>query len=164
VTRVAVVQSRTSLWRDDFSVVQEAARKYAVMPVALVVPDDAREIENELAGFAREGTGGLIVPPDVITLKHRQMIADLAAKHRLPASYFERRFVQAGGLISFGAPLFDYRRVGGYIDRVLRGMKVSDLPVQAESTFELIINLKTAKALGLEVSPSLLITANEVIE
>jgi putative tryptophan/tyrosine transport system substrate-binding protein len=126
---------------------------------------DASEIERGIAAFAREPNGGLIVPvPSSVTL-HRELIIALAVRYRLPAIYSARFFVTSGGLISYAPdPIDQYRRAAGYVDRILKGEKPADLPVQAPTKFELVINLKTAKALGLTVPPSLLATANEVIE
>jgi putative ABC transport system substrate-binding protein len=134
-------------------------------PVAMIVPDEAAEIERKISSFAGEAHGGLVLPPDVITVKHRQIIVDLAARYRLPAVYSARVFAEAGGLLSFAVkPTGFPRLIVGYVDRILRGAKVSDLPVQAATAYELVINMKTAKALGLEVSPTLLIAADELIE
>ena len=126
---------------------------------------DGGEIEPALATFARRGNSGLIVMGSSLSLVHRELIVALAARHKLPAVYWERFFVAAGGLISYGPDQTDqYRRAAGYVDRILKGEKPADLPVQAPIKYELIINLKTAKALGLEVPPMLLARAVEVIE
>jgi putative ABC transport system substrate-binding protein len=115
--------------------------------------------------FARSPNGGLIVTGSALANIHRNLIITMAASHKLPAVYFERFFVTAGGLISYGPDFLDqYRRAAGYVDRILKGEKPADLPVQAPTKFELVINLKTAKALGLTVPQSLLSTADEVIE
>jgi putative ABC transport system substrate-binding protein len=165
VTRVAVLQTQTSSWRDDFSVVQEAAPKFAMTtPVAMIVPDEAAEIERKISSFAGEAHGGLVLPPDVITVKHHQIIVDLAARYRLPAVYGARVFAEAGGLLSYAVKPMGPRLIVGYVDRILRGAKVSDLPVQAATAFELVINMKTAKALGLTIPETLLLRADEVIE
>ena len=109
--------------------------------------------------------GGLIVTGSALAEVHRDLIVALAARHKLPAVYFNRFFVAAGGLISYGSDLIDqYRRAAGYVDRILKGEKPADLPVQAPTKYELVINLKTAKALGLDVPPTLLARADEVIE
>jgi putative tryptophan/tyrosine transport system substrate-binding protein len=109
--------------------------------------------------------GGLVVPPDVTTFAHRDLIIALAARHSLPAVYSFRLIVLAGGLMSYGLYVVDTcRRAAGYVDRILKGEKPADLPVQAPTKFELVLNLKTAKALGLDVSPSLIARADEVIE
>jgi putative tryptophan/tyrosine transport system substrate-binding protein len=127
---------------------------------------DAGEIEHAIADFARGPNGGLIlVGPTSSVQRHRDLIVALAARHRLPAVYANRLFVTGGGLISYAPDSFEqYRRAAGYVDRILKGEKPADLPVQAPTKFELAINLKTAKALGLEVPPTLLARADEVIE
>jgi putative ABC transport system substrate-binding protein len=126
---------------------------------------DAGEIERAITAFARVSNGGLIVTPSSMALAHRELIATLAAQHRLPAVYGFRYHVTDGGLISYGPESVDpYRRAAGYVDRILRGEKPADLPVQAPTKLELVINLKTAKALGIEVPPTLLARADEVIE
>jgi putative tryptophan/tyrosine transport system substrate-binding protein len=126
---------------------------------------DAGEIERAIAAFARSPNGGLIVTGSALANVHRNLIITLAASHKLPAVYFERFFVTAGGLISYGPDFLDqYRRAAGYVDRILKGEKPADLPVQAPTKYELVINLKTAKALGLTVPPTLLALADEVIE
>jgi putative tryptophan/tyrosine transport system substrate-binding protein len=126
---------------------------------------DAGEIERAIAAFARSPNGGLIVTGSTLAGVHRDLIVTLAARHKLPAVYFARYFVVGGGLISYGPGLVDqYRDAAGYVDRILKGEKPADLPVQAPTKYELVINLKTSKALGLEVPPTLLARADEVIE
>jgi len=126
---------------------------------------DGPEIERAITGFARSPNSGLIVTLGAPTIAHRGLIITLATRHRLPAVYPARYFVAAGGLISYGPdPIDPFRRAAGYVDRILKGEKPADLPVQASTKFELVINLKTAKALGLEVPPTLLARADEVIE
>jgi putative tryptophan/tyrosine transport system substrate-binding protein len=126
---------------------------------------DASEIERVITAFARLPNGGLIVVGAPSVAVHRDLIVALAARHKLPAVYVGRFFVTMGGLISYGPDLIDqYRRAAGYVDRILKGEKPADLPVQAPTKYELVINLKTAKALGLEVPQSLLARADEVIE
>ena len=133
-----------------------------------VIPIDIRnvgEIEHAVAAFAREPNGGQIVASSALTLLHRDLIIDLAARHRLPTVYNDRAFVTAGGLISYGPNRVElYRPGAGYVDRILKGAKPADLPVQAPTKYELVINLKTAKALGLTVPISLRGRADEVIE
>jgi putative ABC transport system substrate-binding protein len=133
-----------------------------------VSPIDVRaagEIERAVTDFARSSNGGLIVPASTSAIVHRKLIITLAARHGLPAVYSYRFFVADGGLISYGYDSIDsYRRAAGYVDRILRGEKPADLPVQAPTKYKLVINLKTARALGLEVPPTLLARADEVIE
>ena len=125
---------------------------------------DAGEIERAVTAFARSGNGGLIVLSGNASLAHRELIITLAARERLPAVYSDRVFV-TGGLVSYDTNRTEqYRRPAGYVDRILKGEKPADLPVQAPTKYELVINLKTAKALGLDVPPSLLARADEVIE
>jgi ABC-type uncharacterized transport system substrate-binding protein len=133
-----------------------------VSPINLV---DAEEIERALTSYARNAHGGLIVTGSALTVVHRDLIIALAARYRLPAVYYDRFFVAAGGLISYGSNNIELCRLAAaYVDRVLKGEKPADLPVQAATRYELLINLKTAKALGIEVSPMLLARADEVIE
>ena len=125
----------------------------------------ASEIEQSVETFARAPNGGLIATAGAATLRHRDLIITLAARQKLPAIYWERFFVAAGGLISYGADLIDnIRRAAGYVDRILKGEKPADLPVQAPNKYQLVINLKTAKTLGITVPPALLASADEVIE
>jgi ABC-type uncharacterized transport system substrate-binding protein len=126
---------------------------------------DANEIERNVMAFANSGNGGLIITGSAFANVHRGLIIALAARHKLPAIYFTRYFVAEGGLISYGADLVEqFRQAAGYVDRILRGEKPGDLPVQAPTKYELVINLKTAKALGLTVPPALIARADEVIE
>ena len=126
---------------------------------------DAPEIERGVAAFARSGNGGLIVTGSPLSLIHRDLIIALAARHKLPTVYFVRAFVAGGGLISYGPDLADHsRRAAGYVDRILKGEKPADLPVQAPTKYDLVVNLKTAKALGLTIPPAVLARADEVIE
>jgi putative ABC transport system substrate-binding protein len=126
---------------------------------------DAPEIERAVTAFARASNGGLIVTSGTMAIIHREVIITLAARHKLPAVYSLRYYVASGGLISYAQDNVDqYRRAAQYVDRVLKGEKPADLPVQASTKYELVINLKTAKALGLDVPPTLLARADEVIE
>jgi len=126
---------------------------------------DAQEIEDTITRFARQPNGGLIVTTSALAQIHRQTIVTLAARHRLPAIYPYRLFVSAGGLMSYGPNVVDqYRRAASYVDRILKGEKPADLPVQQPSKYDLVINLEAAKALGLAVPPTLLARADEVIE
>jgi putative ABC transport system substrate-binding protein len=145
-------------------VVDVAARSFAVAAVQIAVRD-GRALAVEIETFAGEPDGGLMVLPDVSTANNRDLIIALAARHRLPAVYPYRYFAASGGLFSYGSDVADvFRRAASYVDRVLKGAKPGDLPVQAPSKYELVINLKTAKALGLEVPSTLLARADEVIE
>ena len=125
----------------------------------------ASEIEQAITIFATISNGGLIVTAGSWAFRHRDLVIAAAARHKLPAVYFDRSFVTAGGLISYGANEIDqYRQAAGYVDRILRGEKPADLPVQAPNKYETVLNLKTAKALNLAVPPAVLARADEVIE
>ena len=144
--------------------IEKAASSFAVELIAVEVHDDA-EIERAISTLAREPAGGLIVFPDTFNVVHRRTIIALVEQYRLPAIYDFRYFVVDGGLISYGADEIDmFRRTAGYVDRILKGEKPADLPVQQPTKFELVINLKTAKALGVTVPQTLLVAADEVIE
>jgi putative tryptophan/tyrosine transport system substrate-binding protein len=163
VTRVAVLRDLT-IGPAHFTAIQTVAPSFGVELSAVGVRD-VGEIERAVAAFARSSNAGLIVTPSTSALIHRNLITMLAARHRLPAVYGFRYFVTAGGLISYAPSTIDmYRRAAGYVDRILKGEKPADLPVQAPTKYELVINLKTAKALGLEIPPALLARADEVIE
>jgi putative tryptophan/tyrosine transport system substrate-binding protein len=165
VMRVAVLRNAaTPSGVAQFGVIQAVAPSLRV-EVSPVNMGDAGEIERAVAAFAHSGNGGLIVTASGLAQRHRDLIVTLAARHKLPTVYFERSFAAAGGLISYGADFIDqYRRAAGYVDRILKGEKPADLPVQAATKYELLINLKTAKALGLAVPQTLLARADEVIE
>ena len=165
VTRAAVLRDPAiAAGIGQFGAIQAVAPSLGV-EVSPVNVRDAGEIERAVAAFARSPNGGLIVTASALANVHRDLIITLAARHKLPAVYFERYFVAAGGLISYGPDFVDqYRRAAGYVDRILKGEKPADLPVQAPTKYELVINLKTAKALGLDVPPSVLARADEVIE
>jgi putative tryptophan/tyrosine transport system substrate-binding protein len=164
VARVSVLQTQASSWRGDFAVIEVVARSSAVAPVRTLVRDDPADIKRAIAAFAQQPNGGSILPPDVITAKHRALIVALAAEHRLPSVYYGRSFVDAGGLMSYAAAPVDFRQVAAYVDRILRGAKPAELPVQLPTKFEFVINLKTAKMLGLTIPETLLVTADEVIQ
>jgi putative ABC transport system substrate-binding protein len=166
VTRAAVLRNpANSAGMAMFGVIQAVAPSLRV-EVNPVNMRDPGEIERAVAAFARAPNGGLIVTASGPAAQlHRDLIVMLAARHKLPAAYFERNFVAAGGLVSYGPDYIDqFRRAAGYVDRILKGEKPADLPVQAPTKYELVINLKAAKALGLSVPPSLLARADEVIE
>jgi putative ABC transport system substrate-binding protein len=166
VKRVALLfNPQAAPYASSFLQVAEAAApSLGVEPVAAGVHDDA-ELERTIADFAAKAAGGLIILPDAFTVGHRDRIIMLAARYRLPAIYPLRVFVASGGLISDGGDPTDlFRRAASYVDRILKGANPGDLPVQAPTKFELVINLRTARSLGLEVSPMLLARADEVIE
>jgi ABC-type uncharacterized transport system substrate-binding protein len=165
VTRAAVLRDpSTPTGIGQFGVIQAVAPSLR-MEVNPVNVRDAGEIERAVAAFARSSNGGLIVPASGSAQRHRDLIITLAARHKLPAVYWEGLFVAAGGLISYGPnEVEQYRQAAGYVDRILKGEKPGDLPVQAPTKYELVINLKTAKALGLEIPSSVLARADEVIE
>jgi len=148
----------------QFGAIQASAQSLGVevRPIAVL---DAGETERAITTFARPSNGGLIVAGGSLYVFHRDVIIKLAARHQLPALYSDHAFITDGGLIGYGPDRVEqYRRAADYVDRILKGEKPADLPVQAPTKYELIINLKTAKALGLEVPPSLLARADEVIE
>jgi putative tryptophan/tyrosine transport system substrate-binding protein len=170
--QIAPSMTRAAVLRDpavasgigQFAAIQAVAPSLGV-ELSPIDARDAPEIERAVAAFASSGNGGLIVTPSPVANRHRDLIATLAARHRLPAVYGSRHYVAAGGLISYGPDLIDqYRRAAGYVDRILKGEKPADLPVQAPTKYELVINLKSAKPLGLDVPPTLLARADEVIE
>jgi putative ABC transport system substrate-binding protein len=165
VTRVAVLRDPTQgSGIGQFAVIQSVARSVGVEVSPLNVRD-AGEIEWAVTQFARSSNGGLIVAGSTVASIQRNLIVELAARHRLPAVYFERLFVANGGLISYGADFEEqYRRAAGYVDRILKGEKPADMPVQAPTKYELVINLKTAKALGLTIPPAVLARADVVFE
>ena len=165
VTRAAIIRDPAiSAGIGQFAAIASIAPSLGVEAVPINV-SDASEIERALTAFARSGNAGLIVTGSAFALIHRDLIVRLAAQHKLLAVYYERSFVTAGGLISYGPDFIDlYRQAAAYVDRILKGEKPSDLPVQAPTKYELVINLKTAKALGLTVPPMLLARADEVIE
>jgi putative tryptophan/tyrosine transport system substrate-binding protein len=165
VTRAAIVRDPTitagiGMW----GAIQAAAPALGIDVIPVNI-HEAREVERALGDFARSSNGGLVVTGSGLAVTHRELIVSLAARHRLPAVYFERFFVDAGGLVSYGPDLVEqYRQAAVYVDRILKGEKPGDLPVQAPTRYELVLNLKTAKELGLSVSDTLLARADEVIE
>jgi ABC-type uncharacterized transport system substrate-binding protein len=165
VTRVAVLRdSSITSGIGQFGVIQAMA-PLLMVEVSHVNVRDATEIERSIISFARFSNGGLIITAGGLPYIHLNLIVKLAAQHRLPAVYFERAFAAAGGLMSYGPDLVDqFRRAAGYVDRILKGEKPADLPVQAPTKYDLIVNLKTAKAIGLNVPSTLLARADEVIE
>jgi putative tryptophan/tyrosine transport system substrate-binding protein len=166
VTRAAVLQDPAlTSGIGQFSVIQSVAPSVGVDVSPINLTADANEIEQSVSAFARLAYGGLIVAASALSNVHRDLIIALAARHKLPAVYIDRIFVTDGGLISYGPDQIDqFRRAAAYVDRILKGEKPADMPVQAPTKYELVINLKTAKALGLDVPHSLLARASEVIE
>ena len=165
LTRAAVLRDASnSAGTGQFGAIQSVAPSVGV-EVSPVNLRDASEIERAIAAFARSSTGGLIITASPLSVVHRALIIGLAARHKLPAVYYRKVYTADGGLISYGPDLIDeHRKAAGYVDRILRGEKPADLPVQAPTRYELVINLKTAKALGLQVPDSVLARADEVIE
>ncbi len=165
ITRVAVLRdAATPSGTGQFAAIQAVAPSLnlEVMPVNM---RDAAELERTIGTFARSPNGGLILTGSNLSILHRDLIIALAARYKLPAIYYERFYVASGGLISYGSDRIElYRLAAGYVDRILRGEKAGQLPVQAPTKFELVINLKTAKALGLAVPPMLLTAATEIIQ
>ena len=165
VTRAAVIRDPAlASGPGQFAAIQSIAPSLGV-EVSPVNVRDAGEIERAITAFAHSPNGGLIVTGSALVGLHRHLIIALAARHKLPAVYVERTYVAAGGLVSYGSDFLDqYRRAASYVDRILKGEKPADLPVQQPTKYELVINLKTAKALGLDIPPTLLARADEVIE
>jgi putative ABC transport system substrate-binding protein len=165
VTRAAVIRDPTTTGGvGQLGAIQAVAPSFGV-DLSPVDVHDAGEIERAVTGFARGSNGGLIVVSTALASVHRELIITLAVRHRLPAVYASRLFVIGGGLISYGPDLVDqYRRAAGYVDRTLKGEKPADLPVQVPVKYELVINLKTARSLGLDLPPMVLARADEVIE
>jgi ABC-type uncharacterized transport system substrate-binding protein len=165
VSRVALAFNPDNLSNPPFLRAIEAAAPALAVELTRAPMRDAAEIEAAIAAAARQGGSGLLFLPDPFSNAHRDLIVGLVARHRLPAMYFLRSFVAAGGLISYGVDVIDlFRRAAPYVDRILKGGKPADLPVQQPTKFELAINLKAAKGLGLDVPSSLLALADEVIE
>jgi putative ABC transport system substrate-binding protein len=165
VKRVAVLRDPAiSAGTGQLGAIQTAAPSLGVELTPINVRD-AAEIERAVTAFVRSGDGGLIVTTSALVLAHRNLIITLADRHKLPAAYYARFYVTNGGLASYGPDYINqYRHAAEYVDRILRGQKPADLPVQAPTKYELVINMKTAKALGLDVPPTLLARADEVIE
>jgi putative ABC transport system substrate-binding protein len=164
--RVAILTNRQMGFFDAAygATAQTAAKSLGIQLVANRF-SDAAEIERTLGAFAQAPNGALLVPPDLPAVLHRDLIIRLAAKHRLPAVYQAHFWVRAGGLMSYGADrVAAHRQAGYYVDRILKGAKPADLPVQAPTKYETMLNLATAKALGLSVPPGLLLAADEVVE
>jgi ABC-type uncharacterized transport system substrate-binding protein len=165
VTRVAVIRDPTArTGGGQLGAIQAVAPSLGV-ELSPIDPQDADTIERGLAAFARDRAGGMIVTTSRLARAHRDLIVALAARHRLPAVYPFRVYVASGGLVSYGPDSTDaYRRAAGYVDRILKGEKAADLPVQTPTKYQLVVNVKTAKALGLEIPTSVLARADEVIE
>jgi putative tryptophan/tyrosine transport system substrate-binding protein len=166
LTRIAILRDPAlATGIGQFAAIQAMAPSSSGVELSPIDVRDPGEIERDVAAFARESNGGLIVTASSGAIVHRELIIMLAARHRLPAVYPFRYFVTSGGLISYGPdPTDQFRRAAGYVDRILKGEKAADLPVQSPTKYELAINLKTAKALGLTMPPSLLARADQVIE
>jgi putative ABC transport system substrate-binding protein len=165
VTRVAILRDASQGFTiNAFAVVQAVAPSLGVEVIPINMRD-VREIEQSVANFARSPNGGLLPSPSAAAVRQRDLILTLAARHKLPAIYWERFFVTAGGLMSYGPDVIEeFRQAAGYVDRILKGEKPADMPVQAPTKYQLVINLKTAKTLDLKVPQALLSTAAEVIE
>jgi putative ABC transport system substrate-binding protein len=165
LTRVAVLRDPTLPFTSGELGAMQGVAPSLRLDVSAINVRNAGEIERGIATFARQPNGGLVTLGSPVTAAHHDLIVTLAARHRLPAIYTTRYFVTGGGLMSYGPDRTDlYRRAAGYVDRILKGEKPADLPVQAPTKYDLIVNLKTAKALGLTVSPSFLARADEVLE
>jgi putative tryptophan/tyrosine transport system substrate-binding protein len=165
MTQVAVLRdTSSSAGVGQFAVIQAVAPSMGV-EVSTMNMGDAREMDRAFAALAREPNSGVIVTSAPSTVFHRDLIVSLAARHKLPAVYFSRAFVAGGGLISYGpSQATEFRQAANYVDRIFKGEKPADLPVQAPTKYEMVINLKTAKALGLSIPQSVVARADEVIE
>jgi putative ABC transport system substrate-binding protein len=165
VSRAAVLRDAANVSGiGQFAVIQSVASSAGV-DVSAINLQDAGEIERAVTAFAGSANGGLIVTSSALTARHHELIISLAARYKLPAVYHRRYYVSSGGLMSYGVDFLDqYRRAAGYVDRILRGEKAADLPVQAPTKYELVVNAKTAKALGLELPATVLARADEIIE
>ena len=165
VTRAGVIRNpAVRSGSGQFGAIQAVA-PYLRMEVTPIDVRDPAEMERTVAAFAGSPNGGLIITANGSAVVHRSLIIARAARHKLPTVYWQRHFVEAGGLVSYGDDGTDqYRRAAEYVDRILKGEKPGDLPVQAPTKFQTVINLKTAKALGLEIPPTILARADEVIE
>ena len=161
-----VINPKTAAYYEFYlRAAQAAASSLGIELVLGPIGDAHAEIESAFEAFARTSNGGLLLPPDTNTNTHRDLLIALAARHRLPAVYSDRLFVEAGGLMCYSTDRADmFRAAATYVDRILRGAEPADLPVQVPTKYETVINLKTAKALGLTVPPGLLVAADEVIE
>ena len=165
LARAALLANPKTAPYDYFVRAAEAAIPTLAIELVARPVENAADIERSITSFASAPNGGLLLVPDATTIAHRNVIIALAARHRLPAVYSARHFVVAGGLMSYGTDRVDvFRQAAYYVDRILRGAKPADMPVQAAVKYETVVNLKTAKALGLVVPPSLLVRADEVIE
>jgi len=165
LTRVGVLRdSALTSGTAQFAAIQAVAPSVGA-EVSPINVRDAEQIERDVGAFARSSNGGLVLTGSALAFLHRDLIVKLASRHKLPAVYPNRVFVSGGGLISYGTSIVDqFRRASGYVDRILKGEKPADLPVQRPTNYELVINLKTAKALGITIPPSLLARADELIE
>jgi len=166
ITHAAVLRdSRNSAGNAQFGVIQALARMHGIADVRPVDLQGLSEIERALTDFAREPNGGLIITPNGLAIINRDLILELATKYKLPAVYPFRIFAESGGLVAYGPDVADqYRRAAGYVDRILRGAKTGELPVEQSTKVDLSLNMRTARALGITVPPTLLARADAVFE
>jgi putative ABC transport system substrate-binding protein len=165
VTRAAVLREPGAAGVGQWAIIQAMSHSLGVEMKPINLENAPTDIERAISAFAREPNSGLVVVVSAASLTHRDLIIAIAARHRLPAVYPYREHVVAGGLATYGADIIrQYKRAAGYVDRILKGESPASMPVQAPTKYDLVINLKTAKALGLNVPPSLLARADEVIE
>jgi ABC-type uncharacterized transport system substrate-binding protein len=164
ITRAAVLRDSAPASIGQFAVIQYVAPSIGIQ-ISSANAHDPAEIERAITSLSREPNGGLIVAASTVAIAHRDLIVALANRHKVPSVFWQRLYATGGGLVSYGPDLLDqYRRAAGYVDRILKGEKPVDLPVQAPTKYELVINLKTAKSLGVTVPPTLLARADDVIE